>query len=79
MSLSRRSSSASIPTDSRTACNKCEPPHSDYYSESSDLNIGGGRRGVTTKAKEKVCGEVLHCEGSLLVSLVWNRSSIDLT
>jgi hypothetical protein len=42
------------------------------------LDVAGGRRGVTTKAEEKVCRKVLHFDGWLM-SLVKNRSSIDLT
>jgi hypothetical protein len=29
------------------------------------LDVGGGRRGVATKAKEKVSREMLHCDGEL--------------
>jgi hypothetical protein len=44
----------------------------------TDLDVAGGRRGVTTKAEEKVCCEVLHCDGGVWLSCK-NRSSINLT
>lgn len=49
------------------------------YRGSADLDVAGGRRGVTTEAEEKVCRKVLHFDGVLWVSVGRNRSSIDLT
>jgi hypothetical protein len=78
ISLSRRSESASIPTDSRTACcdvrlgQRRRTARYETY-----LDVGSGGRGVATKAEEEVCREVLHCDCGLVICR--NRSSIDLT
>jgi hypothetical protein len=44
----------------------------------TDLDVAGGRRGVTTETEEEVGCEVLHCDGWLRSSF-GNRSSINLT
>jgi hypothetical protein len=52
--------------------------HAHIQCDRSHLDVAGGGRGVATEAEEKVCREVLHCDGCL-GSCSRNRSSIDLT
>jgi hypothetical protein len=39
----------------------CQTLNAASMGKTAYLNIGGGRRGVATKAEEEVCSEVLHC------------------
>lgn len=50
-----------------------------WLGESAYLDVVSGRRGVSTKTEEEVGCEVLHCDVELVVLVVRNRSSIDLT
>jgi hypothetical protein len=50
-----------MPTDSRTVCAKVRMNPSAARIK-TDLDVGGGRGGVSTDAEEEVGSEVLHCE-----------------
>lgn len=58
-----------MPTDSRTSYCICECCALNCTVACADLDVGSRGRGVTTKAEEKVCREVLHFDVWVDVSL----------